>query len=294
MLDAKHIYSVPLEDIFVDEVFNCRGKIFESEIEIFAKDIKEQGLINPVTLRQSPEGLVAPNGTTPPYSLVAGFRRYTAFSLLAKTDPFFKKIPAIVKLGMTDSEARLVNLRENIVRKDLNILQEARAIQHLFDEGMTQEGVGALLGQSKGWAQVRMMLMTFPPDIQKDAEDGNITQTDIREIYMIKETADRYDYVRRVKEYRLNGKKRVPRPVRRETADNAKRCRLREEIFKMQSFIYGKMGNNIATKSLAWAAGEVTDAEIFAALYEYAQDNGLDFVMPTKPLSQMVEEIDFY
>ena len=70
------------------------------------------------------------------YRLVAGHRRFKAVETFLK----WPCIPSMIRPGLSDHEARMLNFVENLERKDLNILEEARALGRLYPEGVQPAG----------------------------------------------------------------------------------------------------------------------------------------------------------
>lgn len=97
--------------------FQSRKTPSEKDIELLAQNISSQGLLQPITVRKV--------GTE--YELISGQRRLFAHKYLE-----IKVIEAIV-LDMSDIDAHLMHLSENLQREDLNPLEEAQAIKCLIE-----------------------------------------------------------------------------------------------------------------------------------------------------------------
>ncbi len=260
--------SVPLSEIHYDEDFNCRGRIAPIDVIDLAKDIRQRGQLQAVLLAPYDEEQQKATGCK--YKLIAGYRRYTAHQVLSSGkdgDERFLSIDAVVRDDMRDeAEARFLNLAENIQRKDLNISQEAKALAKLEALGITEHDAAERLGKSRGWVQVRYMLLRLPEDIQNEVAAGMITQTQIRDLYSVYNTAGAdatYEAVKKLKNAKAAGRKGAR--VKPKQKDS-KRVRKRGELFEMQDHIRGQFGNGPLTVLLAWAAGEVDDSELHATL----------------------------
>lgn len=274
--EMGELQSVALELIHMDEDFNCRGKIAPMDVVDLAKDIEANGLIQPVTIAPYSEEQAAETGYK--YRLVAGYRRFMSHRVLKRTH-----IPAIIRPDMMDDMvARFFNLSENIKRKDLNIVQEAKAIKRLKDLGVSEVATAERLGMSRGWVQIRYMLLELPQEIQDECAAGFITQTNIRELYAINRTAGKdscFEAARKLKDAKITGRKAMTVNPNA-TKPSSKRHRKRSEIFEMMDSIQTQMGNHIGTRCLAWCAGEISNAELYKSLEEYADENGLDYTSP--------------
>lgn len=269
------IYDLLIKEIFIDQEFNCRGTIAPIDVIDLARDIEEKGLIQPV--------IVAPytNSGQPDYKyrLIAGYRRIIAHNVLQRTH-----ITAIVREDMVDEiAARLFNLSENLQRADLNILQEAKAVHRLMSLGLNRDSIANKLAKSTSWVQIRGMVLALPDDIQQEIAAGMINQSQIRALYAIwnrEGTGDElYSAVRKVKEAVARGRKDVeinPNRVRPTAAVHRKRS----EILELLDLILSTMPAGIYTRCLAWAAGEITTAELYDELAIYANEKGCVFNRP--------------
>lgn len=274
--------SVPLSEIHYDPDFNCRGKIDPIDVIDLAKDIRQRGQLQAVLLSPYNEEEQAKTGFK--FRLIAGYRRYTAHQVLSQGkdgDERFLSIDAVIREDMRDeAEARFLNLAENIQRKDLNIVQEARALSKLESLGITEHDAAERLGKSRGWVQVRYMLLRLPEDIQNEVAAGMITQTQIRDLYSVYNTAGvdaTYEAVKKLKDAKAAGRKgaRV-KPKKKD----AKRVRKRVELFEMQDHLRRQFGNGPLTVLLAWCAGEIDDSELHATMRGKASDMDIPYQMP--------------
>lgn len=281
-MPLDQIEMLPMESIFADHDFNCRGKVSPIDVIELARDIQENsektpplglnqtGLLYPVmVIRYS-----SPERPTKQYKLIAGYRRYVAFTVNKRTE-----IPAIISHDLTPFEACTVNLKENLQRKELNILQEAKGLAFYKNAGYSEQMVIKELNVTRGWLQARWMLLDLPKEIQHEAAAGLLTQTQIRDLYSIKNNEKRFEAVKKIKEAKLKNEKKLS-TIRVATNKNTKRIRTRPEITQLQNLIQEQIGNNIGTRLLAWTAGEVDDKEIYDALVEYAKEKELNFVPP--------------
>jgi ParB family chromosome partitioning protein len=95
-------------------------------LELFAANIAEQGLDQPITVRELPDGK---------YMIIMGERRWRAFKINnEKGVPDSDAIPAFVRSDLAGSELRLAQLRENLQREDLTDLEVANFIKQTLDD----------------------------------------------------------------------------------------------------------------------------------------------------------------
>jgi len=257
---------LPVNEIFADPQFNCRGEISPANVQELVASIREHGLIQPVVVRSaSITNLKIPAGKK--WHLAAGFRRYMAH--LVGEIPIIKAIESTVN----DIDARILNLNENILREELDIIQEARAVASLRKDGLTTKEIQDRLSQSFGWVQIRTMLYKLPEQIQEAAKTGAIIQNDIRDLYShciagVKEK-DLIEMVRGLVEDRDKGHKVTIKPPNRNPTKKYKRKE--QELFTLQDYIREAIGNGLPTRIIAWVTGFACDDEIFEDLDEYVK-----------------------
>jgi ParB/RepB/Spo0J family partition protein len=264
--------TVPLSDICCDDAFNCRGLITPFDVAELAKQIQSIGLQIPISLhkgswKDKPDEPI-PNGKG--YRIIAGHRRFTAYCVLFRTDPNkFSEIPAVVKTDLDEISARVLNLSENLDRKELNIVQEAKAIKALFEAGVPRERVATMINKTGSWVQTRFNLLSLPEDIQDEAAAGMLTHLQIKQLYSLDTDDERYAAVRKIKEAKFRGVKLGHIGKKRKKPTNTKKVRQPDECFDMIELIAkSNIGYGIVTRTLAWAAGGITTEEYFKDVAE--------------------------
>jgi ParB family chromosome partitioning protein len=153
-----------LVEIGLDQVEpnpNQPRKSFESSsLEDLAASIKSSGVIQPVIVRRLATG----------YQLIAGERRWRAARLAG-----VERIPAIVREA-TDAESLEIALVENLLREDLNPMEEAEAYRNLLAQfGWTQEELGQRIGRDRTSIANALRLLRLPDAIQDDLRAGRLT-----------------------------------------------------------------------------------------------------------------------
>jgi ParB/RepB/Spo0J family partition protein len=145
---------IPTSTIDVIEGFNARDFDVDKPPadDPYYNQLKESiaavGVRVPLTVR--------PNGDR--YILVAGHRR-----LAAARAANIEQVP--ITYGVPDEESTDAAV-ENLVRSDLNVLEEARAIQQMIVGGMSEKGVAAAMGSTEGVIRNRLAILTLPTDAQ--------------------------------------------------------------------------------------------------------------------------------
>lgn len=169
-------YEVPLSEIYYDEEFNSRGSVMMASIEPLARSIEATGLMYPLIL----QSYKCPGKK---YRIVSGHRRFKAFQYLGR-----KTVPCVIQ-ELDEKGAKIINLMENLERQDLNIYEEAMAIQKLYPDGVTLQVAAKELNRPTRWVHVRLRLAKAPAEIQKAAASGRIKQSDL-DMILRKETAE--------------------------------------------------------------------------------------------------------
>lgn len=265
--DRSRIYEIPLDDIEADSGWNCRGYIDPTDVLELSRDIQQHGLDQPVTVMPHP----TPKGKKR-FKLVAGYRRFKAHQMIG-----FETIKAIIRDDLDETKARILNLTENLHRKDLNIKQEAHAIKQL--RFVKPALIAQRLDKSPGWVNVRLSLLQLPELLQDEAAAGRITSDEIRKCAELGDEETMFEYVKAVKDARLKGLKKEVEPEKIKPS-NESRLRSKTEIQELQGVIREVFGNGIATKVLAWAGGYLTPLEMHTAIKEAAALEGRYYAIP--------------
>lgn len=140
----------------------------EEGLEELAASIRELGVVQPLTLRQTDSG---------DYQIIAGERRWRAASRAGLTT-----VPAYVRKA-TDVEMTEMALIENIQRQDLNAIEVALAFQQLIDRyNLTQERLSERLGKKRATIANHLRLLRLPAEIQLGLRDRRIDMGHARAI----------------------------------------------------------------------------------------------------------------
>lgn len=135
-----------------------------TDLEDLADSIKAQGILEPLIVMEHPDG----EGR---YQLLAGHRRLAAAELAGKAT-----VPCIIRTGKTPGEALEFALVENGQRKDLDPIDEARAIKQLMKVShMTQREVAVRMGRAPSHIANRLALLTLTPSMQQQVKTKQIT-----------------------------------------------------------------------------------------------------------------------
>lgn len=247
---------IQISNIKADAEWNSRNDgsndcgIDREEMLSLAKDIESNGLIQNPAVSDNGDGT---------YELIAGFRRLTALKHLGWTEVECN----VMGSKMSEIDKLAINLAENTQRSNLDIIQEIKALKRFFDAGLNESEVQRKLNQTKGWIQPRKMLLSLPEEIYPAVKDGYITQANIRTLYTLwLKTNDKGAIISAAREVKMK-RERGMKNVQVEIKDvNTRKIRGRREIFELQEEMFKLFGPSVVVKCLAWAAGEISDAEL--------------------------------
>ncbi len=171
--ENTEIFFCPLEAISPSPYQPRLAK--DEGLEELAASIKEKGILQPLLVREVTPGF---------YELVAGERRYQAAKMAG-----LERVPVIVK-DLSPQEVLELALIENLQRKDLNPIEEARGYQRLIDEfGLTQEEVAQKVGKDRSTIANALRLLKLPEDLQEDILTGRISAGHARALLSLENPA---------------------------------------------------------------------------------------------------------
>lgn len=153
------ILNVNIERIKTSK-YQPREQFSEERLSELSKSIKEKGIVQPLLVRESPDG----------YELIAGERRLRALKALN-----IKEAPVIVK-NVGDLDALELSLIENLQRESLNPLEEAHSYKRLVDEfNFTQDKISEAIGKDRSTIANTLRLLLLPQKIQAYIQKGILT-----------------------------------------------------------------------------------------------------------------------
>lgn len=219
LLSSTPTESESLIEVHVSEVRpnpNQPRKDFDaSALDELARSIKSSGVIQPVIVRRTAQG----------YELIAGERRWRA-ARQAGLD----RIPALVREA-TDAESLELALVENLLREDLNPIEEAQAYQRLLaDFEWTQEDLAQRVGRDRSTIANSLRLLKLPEVIQDDLRTGRLTMGHARAILALTQPTDQlklreeilaHSWSVRATEESVQARRPAPSPRRRRSVELA-------------------------------------------------------------------------
>ena len=175
LFESTRVLFLPTGDI-VPNPGQPRARFSRESLEELADSIREHGILQPLSVRRLPGGQ---------YELISGERRLRAAGIAGLTH-----VPCIlVKAG--DLESSLLALVENLQRRDLDCMEEARAIAGLIEStGMTQQEAARRLGKSQPAVANKLRLLRLPGWVQEIVEEGQLSERHARALLRLEREED--------------------------------------------------------------------------------------------------------
>lgn len=165
--------------------YQPRKEFDKEKLHELAQSIKENGVIQPIIVRQSP--VIG-------YEILAGERRYRASLLAGLTS-----IPAVVK-QLSDQEMMVQSIIENLQRENLNPIEEARAYESLVEKGFTHAEIADKMGKSRPYISNSIRLLSLPEQIISEVENGKLSQAHARSLVGLNKEQQDYFFQRIIEE----------------------------------------------------------------------------------------------
>src|SRR5213593_3124648 len=172
--EGESLADIPIDEIEVNP--NQPRKVFDfTALDELAASIRASGVIQPIIVRRYGDG----------YQLIAGERRWRAARQAG-----LERIPAIVR-DATDAESLELALVENLLREDLNPIDEAEAYEKLLGQfGWTQEELAGRIGRDRSSIANSLRLLRLPEEIQADLRGGRLTMGHARALLALTNPTD--------------------------------------------------------------------------------------------------------
>jgi ParB family chromosome partitioning protein len=175
-------------DLIVPNPHQPRARMEPEALQDLADSIREHGLLQPIVVTEASSSLGPKT-----YQLIAGERRLQAARMAGVT-----RIPVVVREA-AGAELLEIALVENLLREDLNPIEEARAFRRLNDEfGIRQEHIAKRIGRSRGTVTNTLRLLSLPKEIQESLSAGQITEGHARALLGVEDARVRLDLWRKI------------------------------------------------------------------------------------------------
>ena len=184
----KKVVDLSIDDVLPNR-FQPRIKFNEDSLNELSESIKEHGVIQPIVVR--------PVGDK--YEIIAGERRYKAATIAGLTE-----VPAIIG-SMDDQTSAELALIENIQRKDLSAIEEAKSYKKILDMGnFTQEQLAKRMGKGQSTIANKMRLLALTNEVQVALMNNLISERHARCLLQIKDEDLQKEVLNKIISERMN------------------------------------------------------------------------------------------
>jgi ParB family chromosome partitioning protein len=160
MSRKQEVLNVPVDRIRPGSS-QTRRRFDPAALAELAESIRESGVVQPVVLRSSGRG----------YELLAGERRWRAAQQAG-----LHEIPALLRDDLSDAEAFVLGLIENLQRESLSPIETAEGLRRLSASfGLRHEDVGARIGKSRSYVTNHLRLLALAPPVQALVDEGGLS-----------------------------------------------------------------------------------------------------------------------
>lgn len=163
-VSVKATPMTQMAEIAVDKIIpnptQPRTQFDDEALAELAESIKQLGVIQPITVKESGEE----------YIIISGERRWRAAQMVG-----VERLPAYIR-DVDDENLHAMALVENIQRQDLNAIEIALGMQRLIEEcGLTQEAMADKVGKKRSTVSNYMRLLNLPDEVQLALKEGLIS-----------------------------------------------------------------------------------------------------------------------
>jgi ParB family chromosome partitioning protein len=184
-------------DQIVPSPFQPRRYFDPETLDELVTAIRSQGIIEPLIVRPA-----TPGADDAHYELIAGERRLRAARIAG-----LAAVPVVLR-ELEDRPALEMSLVENLLREDLNAVEEGRAFVRLNREfGMTHEDIAARIGKSRTYVTNQIRLMELPMPVIEMIGRGEITAGQVRPLLALNSPDAQITEARRIAEGKISARR---------------------------------------------------------------------------------------
>ena len=166
LASGTQFLEIPVADL----IMGPNVRVDPGELDELASNIAQHGVLQPIRVRPEGAGWV----------VLVGQRRTLAAKMIG-----LERIPAVIdRAAKTPAIVSIEQLSENLLRKDMNPIEEAVALRAVLDAeaGLTQEALADKLGRSRPWVSNTLRLLGLVEPVQQALRAGTISQSHGRAI----------------------------------------------------------------------------------------------------------------
>ncbi|MCR5717735.1 MAG: ParB/RepB/Spo0J family partition protein [Oscillospiraceae bacterium] len=190
-ISEQRVVQIAAAEIFPNR-YQPRRKFAEEDLRTLADSIRQNGILQPLTVRRRGEQ----------YELIAGERRLRAAKIAGLTH-----VPCIV-MEISDRNAAILALVENIQREDLNYFEEAAALEKLITcYGMTQEDAALQLGRAQSTVANKLRLLRLTESERTCILENHLTERHARALLRLSPGEQRVKAIQKIVKLGLNVEK---------------------------------------------------------------------------------------
>ena len=186
----KEIINVNIDEIIPNR-FQPRLSFEPEALKELSESIKQYGIFQPLVVRKLGNK----------YEIIAGERRYKAATMAG-----FKEVPCI-SVVLDDNESAEIALVENLQRRDLTPIEEAKSYKKLLDRGyINQSQLAVRMGKSQSALANKIRLLNLAEEVQEALLEGKISERHARSLLAVKDIEKQKELLNKIIKNRMTVK----------------------------------------------------------------------------------------